>query len=391
MRRRALLACESGAGRGHILSLRAVAESLQGRFAFDAALYQTQFASAIADVCESVFRGAGLHYDLSGRSGAGDVRTATWGEFMGDFGFRDPAFLKRQIEWWCEVIRARRISLVIADYAPCALLAARCMGIACAVTGTGYGIAPSHLREFPVLLPDINQRIYDESEMVTAVNEAAVPLGLAPIEFLPEVYRCDVQFPRTLALLDPYDGMRDDLLIPPLADVATRTAENGGEIFIYFSTTERDNPILVEAITDLGAPVRLFMPGISGLMANYLSSTGVMVETAPVPVDLLAERSRMIMHAGQHGIICLALAAGLPQVAIPQHLEQLLNARRMADAGVLKILDRKTSDLEAIRAVVRGVYNDSRMQARAGELAKEQLPSFQLDARAMIRDRLAHL
>ncbi len=92
--------------------------------------------------CEAVYQGAYLPYDATPRSGPDSVRTATWGEFMGDLGFRDPAFLATQIGWWRETMRTRRISLVIADYAPCALLAARSWGIPCAGIGTGYGLPP---------------------------------------------------------------------------------------------------------------------------------------------------------------------------------------------------------------------------------------------------------
>ncbi|MFD1332132.1 glycosyltransferase, partial [Methylopila musalis] len=354
---RVLLAWEGGAGRGHLLHLRAVAEALGDRFVFDAALCRMEHAGEIAPLCDAVFQGAALYDREPRRRGPGAVGAATWGEFMGDMGFGDAEVLRVQIGWWIAAIEARGADLVAADFAPCALLAARALGLPTIVTGVGYAVPPPDLAVFPVFLSDRTARLHDEAAMVAAVNAAGAGFGLTPIARLAEVYRADVALVRTLPMLDPYDGLRTDPLAPPLADVPAAPSDGeGDEVFAYFSTTERDDAALMEAICDLGKPVRLFLPRADDALADALAARGVIVERAPVPVDLIARRSRLALHAGQHGALCMALACGLPQVAAPQHLEQLYHARRAEAAGVLTVLPRAERDPAALRAAIRAAF-----------------------------------
>ncbi len=388
--RRALLAWEGGAGRGHVTTLRTVAEALGDRFVFDAALCRMEYASELEASCEAVYPAAYLYYREEQRRLRGGAKAATWGEFLGDVGFRDEAFLKRQIAWWQEVIRVRGISLVVGDFAPCALMAARGLGVPAVAIGVGYSCPPPEMAEFPVFLPNHATLIYDEAETVAIVNRAATPLGVPEIDRLPAVYACDDQLARTLPMLDPYDGRRTRELLPPVADLPARiSAGHGDEIFVYFSTSERDSPALMEAVEDLGAPTRMFMPGVSDELAVRFTAKGVMLERAPVPVDEIARRTRLMLNASQHGILCLGLGAGLPQVSVPQHLEQLFHARRAEAAGVLRVATREErGEPGAFRAAVRAALDDEAMAARARTLAEELRPLLIRDARALIRQRI---
>src|SRR5690606_347396 len=128
----------------------------------DAALCLMKHADEIRPYCSSVFQAAFLHYDRSDRIDLGDIQASTCGEYLGDLGFRDHEFLSRQIGWWQEVIRARRISLVIGEFAPCALLAARGLGGPAGAARIGYTTPRPGSEEFPVIIPDYAERIHDE-------------------------------------------------------------------------------------------------------------------------------------------------------------------------------------------------------------------------------------
>ena len=158
---RALLAWEAGDGRNHIATLRAVAENIGDRFSFDAALCRIAYQAELAAICDAVVKGPWLPYSNEHRQAQGNPRTATWGEFMGDIGFRRPEILRKSIGWWQQTMRDRDISLVIADCAPCALLAARGLGIPGDAVCTGNLVPPADMETFPVLLPRHATRIYD--------------------------------------------------------------------------------------------------------------------------------------------------------------------------------------------------------------------------------------
>lgn len=390
-RRRILLAWESGAGRGHIITLKTVAEALGSSFAYDAALCVMDHSAELEPLCELVFPGARLFVDGARRRGAGAPRTATWGEFMGDTGFCDLAFLKTQVAWWQDVFKARATDMVIADYSPCALMAAHSLGIPSVAVGTGYGIPPLGLESFPIFLPEFSERLYDEREMVAGINAALAPLGVPPLGHLSDVYRRSAELVRTLDVLDPYAAARTQPLLPPVADVAAPVDMPGDEIFVYFSTTELRDESLVEAMMTLGLPIRAFCPGIDPAIASGLKSAGIIMEDGPVPVADIARRSRLILHSGQHGILCLGLAAGLPQIAIPQHLEQLYHARRCEAIGTGVVIDHADRVPERLSDTIRRIYRDAEIGRHARHIASTLRDQFTVDAAQLIRSRLLPL
>lgn len=387
---RILLAWEAGAGRGHVVTLKTVAAALGDRCAYDASLCAMDHAGELG-FCDLVFQGARLYADEERRHTPGAPRTATWGEFMGDTGFRNTAFLTRQVGWWQETMRARRTDLVVADYAPCALLAAQGLGVPTVLVGTGYSIPPEGLREFPVFLPEYPDRMFDEADMVRTINAAVEPLGVPRLDHLPDVYRRSQELVRTLDILDPYHGMRGHPVLPPVADLARIPAGTGEELFVYFSTTELDDAPVAEALAGLDMPVRAFCPGIGEAMAARLRAGGVMLEEAPVPVDLIASRSRLILHSGQHGILSLGLAAGVPQIAIPQHLEHLYHARRAESQGVCTVATLEDRQCERLREMIADAYESPAMRARARDVAEHVRPQFAVDTARVARERILPL
>jgi hypothetical protein len=242
---------------------------------------------------------------------------------------------------------------------------------------------------FPILLPRHSTRIHDEAEIVDTINSVIPEFGIPKLERLPEVYACTDQLVFTLKMLDPYTEWRSQPLLPPIIGGTAEPASAGDEIFIYFSTTEKSDPGLMEAIGSLGVPVRAFMPGIDDKIAEDLTRRGVHVERSPVPVDLVAKRSRLLVNAAQHGTLCMGLAAGLPQVSVPQQREQEYNAEAAASRGVLVLVDKADRDADRFRSIVLDAYEDSGMARRARHLADDLRPHFQANQRKLIRRRIA--
>jgi UDP:flavonoid glycosyltransferase YjiC (YdhE family) len=388
---RALLAWECGAGRGHLAKLKAVAQALEDRFEFDAALCIMKHADELRPHCTAVFQGAFLPYDRTDRIALGNAVASTWGEYLGDLGFRNQEFLSRQIAWWQEIMRARQISLVVTEFAPCALLAARGLGIPSVAIGIGYTIPAPGLTEFPVFIPQFSQRIYSEAEMVECVNRAATPLGVPPIRYLPEIYTCHAQLIRTIPLLDPYFKDRRDPLIPPAVELGTDDTSNREEVFVYFSSTEGSNPAVVEALTLLDLPTRVFAPGLDAEALGKLAASGAIVEQSPVSPHDISRRSKIIVNSAQHGTLCLGLAAGIPSVALPQQLEQRYNALAAARRGVVRPVAKSEQTAERLRAIILECYHDRAMHEAAEALAKELIPFFYKSPRVMIRRRIGAL
>lgn len=386
--RRILLAWEGGAGRGHIVTLKTIAEALGDGFVYDAALCRMDHAAEIAPLCDLAFPGATLWVNAARRQAAGNPRTSTWGEFLGDLNFADPEFLITQLQWWLDTIRARQTGLLIADMSPCALLAAQIAGIPAVAVGTGYSVPPPGLKEFPILLPQYGDRIYSETQLLSVTNAALAHFGAAPLARFPDIYAQAISLPRTIPQLDPYHASRTQPLLPPLNEALPRPTALGDEIFVYFSTSELDEPALLDALTTLGLPVRAFVPGLDGARTARLAAAGITVEAGPVPVEAIGARSRLMLHAGQHGSLCMGLGLGLVQVAFPQHLEHLFHARRAQALGTVDVIERSAT-AGMIRQAILAAYHDPVRHQLARTLSEQLYPALFGDIATLVRQAIA--
>ena len=365
-----LLANEFGAGRGHLTTLRQLALALGPGYALDAALCRRAYDNILTDIGATVFDGPRLIYHNARRQGPDATPTATWGEFLGDLGFDREVRVAEVVDWWRHVIVSRGIELVLADYAPLALLAARSLGVTTVTTGTGFGLPPWQMAQFPMLKPENATRLHDEKSLLANVNAVATRHCMLPLAGLPEVYRADLTLVRTLPFLDPYAPWRRDIYLPPVTDISPMLAGPGDEVFVYFSTSEFEDPQVVEALVALPLPRRGYLPGVPEGVAARLAASGMVLEPAPVPVADIVRRSRMVLNAGQHGILSLALFAGLPQVCLPQHQEHLWHATAAKTKGVALVVPSADRTTAAVLDAVRAVQGDDAMFARAQFVAQ---------------------
>lgn len=386
---RVMLAWEAGAGRGHVVTLARVARALHGIAPCDAALGWMDHAGEVAPWCSGVYPGVSLPYRRAARKARAAPPNATWADYLNDCGLSDPERLRANVGWWLDTFARRNTGLLVGDYAPCALMAARIAGIPALAIGTGYGLPPPGLPEFPVFLPEYAEREVDEAQMVGVINDALGPLGLPRLAALPEIYARSGDMVRTLPMLDPYARWRaPGAYLPPVADFSGLSSGKGGDVFCYFSTSELEHEGLVGALCTSGLPLRGFLPGASDEVRARLAAAGMRIERAPVPVEEIARTSRLILNSGQHGILCLALGMGIPQVCIPQHLEQLFHARRAEEAEVARVVWPRTAPGEEILETVLSAWQDAAMSERAQAVGREQAPRFATDDRELMRARL---
>lgn len=387
-RPRVLLAWEGGAGRGHVATLKTIAEALNDEVFCDAALCRMEHASELIPHCDGVFQGARLSTNRSRRTAAGNPPVATWGDFLGDLNFWNPQFLIAQIKWWLDTIKSRKSQLVIADFAPCAQLAALIAGIPSVAVGTGYSVPPSGLDRFPMLLPEYTELVFQEDELLRAVNMALVHFGTKPLARLSDIYSASTAMPRTIARLDPYNSLRRAPLLPPLNERLPRPDGSGNEIFFYFSNNETENEALVDALIGLDLPMRGFIPRASTGVRELFADAGIKIETQAASFDEISRRSRLLLHSGQHGTLCMGLGMGLGQVAFPQHIEHLFHARRAGDLAPVRIVDPAARNADEISGVIMDAYETGGSDAAAVEQLRPQLFG---DIGAIMRGRILPL
>ena len=387
---RILLANEAGTGRGHLTTLKVFAGALGPDYSYDAALCGLDHAADIAPLCDLVFQAATLGYQPAAMAARRGVPIGNWAEFLAAIGFADEEFLTRQIDWWMRTIQARCSGLVVAEFAPCAMLAARALGVPVISIGQGHSTPPAGMAQFP---PPAGGRapVHAEAHLDDIANRAGARFGLPALQYFSDVYRCDAQLLRTIPALDPYAPWRGAATYLPPLGLDCPAAGAGEGIFVYISTAEGAEPAILDAIASIDLPMRVVMPHAEPDQGSRLAARGVAVEREPLSHRAIAERSRMMVHAGQHGVTCLGLALGLPQVALPNHSEQVANAIRVEAMGSLLRLDRPRCDGAAIAAAIRRVYADTGMARRARELAQALRPDLVGDTTALVGAAVRHV
>lgn len=392
-----LLANEAGIGRGHIVKLLGVAQALGPGLPIVAGLARRKHADELAVVQAEILQAPVMGYTPEAVANPALEGNATWGDYLFAMGLARENHVRHALAWWTRTIVDRDISVLVADYAPLAMLAARGLkgqgwAIEIISTGTGYAVPPADLPTFPQLLPDYARVVHQEAEVLAMLNRVGAEFHIDPLPSLPALYHADMPLPSTFPFLDPYRAYRPATdLLPPQVSTVAGLAEPGDEVFVYFSTTELADPAVVDALADLPLPRRAFVPGADAATATRLAAAGVRVMTAPQPIADIAARSRLILHSAQHGIICLAALAGLPQVAIPQHLEQLFHGRRAGQQGILDLLDSRERNKAALTDLLLRSYHDRPLQERARAFARALRAEHPQDANAVLQHRLAPL
>lgn len=340
-RPRVLLANESGGGRGHVTTLRAAAMAMGADVACVAALGRDAYAFELAPFCKRVEPAPLLKRRLDQRAPLGIAGSATWGDVLGGLGLSDPRKLRRGLAFWRHLIVDEDISLVLADLAPLALCAARGLReegweIRIVNLGVGYTAPPGHLASFPAYLPDYSRTFYPEAATLAALNAVGPAFSLPVLPALPALYDVDLSLAASFPWLDPFRDSRAPAdRIAPLVPASAALAGAGDELFVYFSTAELRDLALVAALERLPLPRSGFIPSALPDVKARLAASGMVLLDRPASPDEIAARSRLILHAAPHGTVSLAALAGLPQFAVPQHLEQIYNARQAKALGIL--------------------------------------------------------
>ncbi|WP_270938425.1 hypothetical protein [Falsiroseomonas oryzae] len=373
---RILLAWEIGANRGHVAKLGAVARCLLERgHRLSFAVQQPDALRAFRAVAAaSEIRQAPIWPGLLGHAGWGTGGAATYGDLLADLGMADSGVLEYLLRAWDRLLADAAPDLVIAEFAPAALLAARGR-LPTIALGTGYTVPPAHLPRFPVFHPDATAPVFDEEALLQVVNHALRRLLRAPLDRLPRLAEADIACPAVFAELDPYAVQRLAPPVSPFFDGAPGSAGAGQGVFAYVPRGRAGTLPLVEALALLaerGVPVAAFLPGLARPEAARLVAAGIALHEKPVPPAAIAARAALLVTLGGLGLLSAALAAGLPMVLLPTDVEKRLNAAAAARLGVADVPEMTGETTAAALADrLQAALGDGAMTARARALAPD--------------------
>jgi hypothetical protein len=350
MSQRVLLGWELGFGLNYAHALAALSGRLVGRgvtcavAARDVARVAPLLPAGVRLLQAPVW--PGQHVDR-GEALAG--ARASLGDMLAALGLTTPGALGALLDAWAGIIDGFGPALVVADYAPGLLLAARGR-LPSAIIGFGNVVPPSSMTAFP------GRHENDEAALVFLVNAVLRARGRPELARLPEIFAAEAAFAGDHPFFDPFAAARGAPLFKPLLEpVALRPARPRQRLFVYLHANLPGEAQVVAALAALPCPRTVFMPGLNPAYAGLLSKGGADVVADPIPFGRIADDGLAILHAAGHGLSCEALAAGVPQLLLPDHAEQRANAAALERLGVGMVLERKALTPPVLRQAVEAL------------------------------------
>jgi hypothetical protein len=327
-----LLAWELGVGYGHSMKLARIGSRLAAAgHQVTAACSRPFFATPLDK--------AGIPVLVAPETTPADFRpipaSATLTDSLAQAGLLDEQAMRRALAGWRAIIDQTRPDLVILDYAPMATLAAR--GRARTMqSGVGFCLPPQHLEAFP-LLHAFTPPMARDADMLDAVNRALAAEGLDAIDRIGALFQADDAFVTTFQLLDPYADVRPRPADGPLMTEPMRERRpDADRIFAYLHMDVICRPGVMAALQVLGPMLDIYTPSASPAAVAALRAAGVRVHGEAQRMSVVLERARLVLHQGNAGVAADALAAGVPQYTLCQHVEHYLNGEAISAAGVAR-------------------------------------------------------
>ena len=380
------LCWELGGGLGHAGRLKVLAEALLAR--------GHHVSISLRDLAQAHALFSGLHGASPGAPGLQTVngpalcvpplqapvwlhRTeglppnhASHAEILLTAGYLQAGPLAGMVAGWRAMFSLLQPDVVVADYAPTAILAARSMGLRSASVGSAFSMPPPGralpcLREWENIAP---QRLADaEARVLLAANAVLAHHGAPPLDWTVDLLLGDAPLLTTWPELDLFNrdapasaapspaafGAVSAGAAPAAARAGVASAEwygpaflpasgeppvwppgEGPKVFAYLKTGHPDHAEVLASLAQEGCRVLCYLPEVAGGKAPPVSALNLAFARGPVALQAaLAEAQLCVTHCGE-ATLAQSMLAGVPVLMLPMQLEQFLTARRIAAAGM---------------------------------------------------------
>lgn len=368
---RILFGWELGANRGHIERLLPMARRLlDSGHEVALALQQIDCVGLDRDPRITLWQAPVWPRLLINNLQDGSRRVATMGDILAQLGLDRPGCLAAMISGWDAIFAAFRPDVIVADYAP-ALLAAARERVPTISVGDYFSCPPYQLDRFPNLTGTPNA--YDEDVLLDTVDADLVSVGRAPLAGLPALFAADHVMVGNFAELDPYRPLRIGNYCAPSIKLPLADGNGGGgeEVFVYgYNRVGADSPIWA-GLAATRRTVRVHMRDATREHLACFKRLGFIFEPKPLSFPTIARRSCVAVSYGGNGFTSACLVAALPQLMMPFDLEKLLTARAVDALGLGKMLGFNGVTADQVTEAVNALASDTVLAAKLRTLAPE--------------------
>ena len=268
-------------------------------------------------------------------------------------GFLHPQALAGMVRAWRALIELVQPDLLVLDFAPTALLATRGLQLPRVLLGDTFALPPRRtpLPPYRWWRPESALRMAEsERHALEGANTVLAQWGQPAMARLSDLYEADETLVTAYEEFDQFPG-RDAAgerlhywgALPGLeaGDAPDWPKVDGPRVFAYLKPRARDFDAVLAALKALPVAVALHAPGMSVAARRQHLAANLRFHARPLRMaDVLSQAALGICHAGA-GTTQALITAGIPALLLPEHVEQMMTARRAAELGAALVVDHE--------------------------------------------------
>ncbi|HEY1772168.1 MAG TPA: hypothetical protein VGH91_03120 [Gammaproteobacteria bacterium] len=269
------------------------------------------------------------------------ARPMTFADVLINLGFGNPAAVVSRVRAWRNLFELVQPDIVRCTHAPGALLAARGTGIRSIATGIGFLVPPVQ-SPLPLLRTWVKQvdpqrMAAREQALLDGMNQALTAISAPRLASVGALYHeVDIRMLSTYPELDDY-GPRDDVRYVGNFQPGTGASPSwpdvpGKRIFAYLDPG-RSIPMMLQILASTGLPVLAYLPHPSENLVKQYASGNLKLTDRPLDVAKTAALCDVGVSHGGHNIVGSFLAAGKPQLALPNMFPEYITAGKVEGLG----------------------------------------------------------
>ena len=365
---RVLLAWEIGSDYGHLMRFRSLAAELARR-AHEPVLALCDLTHVESILGDTTYRVLQAPVFVSAVSGL--PSPIGFAESTMRLGFLHVPALSGMCRGWRSLVETIDPQLLVLDYAPTALLATRGLGIPRVRVGTSFAIPPrtSPMPIYRWWRPESPARIAEAERIVLAnANQVLARFEQPAMGGLSDLLEADDEMITASREFDQYPDRSDGSYWGDLANIdhgVTPSWPRVGarRVFVYLRPRFRDFALVLEALRSLDVSAIVHSPGVAPAQASRHTAANIAFSDNPLRMaDVRQQCDLAICHGGSSTVEAV-ITAGKPVLVLPQHIEQLMTAKRVQQIGAGLATDYEKPAADYKRLIGRLLDEPSFVQA----------------------------
>jgi len=292
-------------------------------------------------------------------------------------GYRDAQGLDSLLLGWRSLLLLQKPDVVVADFAPTAILAARTLDIPSVALGGSFAIPPAG-QPLPNFRPweaiDPQRLALAEQHLLKVLNTVLVHHGGVPYTEAGAVLQGQQALLCTWPELDHYARPPESATWfgPALVAAAGAAPQwppgQGHKVFVYLRQEHPAHVAVLHALVMEGCRVLCYQPEVAAGAVPPVHATSLAWARGPVDLTAALAEARLCVCQGGEGIVAQAMLAAVPMLVLPTQLERYLLAVRLEALGLAVNGGRLPGSVDW-RSVVRSLLMDGRTLMAARTVA----------------------